>query len=388
MQDHGPQREIPRQRHPLVALALPVIGGIATDQYADLELWLWLVVALVAGLLAWSAAAVRITSVFWRRTATLMLLIGVFALAGCWHHIRWNLFARDEIGLRALPEFQPTCLQAVALESPMLLFHDDTDPLSTLPQQESAIFSVSVSAIRAGSTWQTASGFVEVRVAGHVWGIGPGDTLQIYGKLRRPLDSMNPGAFSDFEYQRSRRRLSRLSVNYPEAIEVLEKASGWNPKWWIARLRQQGNQLLQEYLPQRNADLAAALLLGDKQRIAQDRADAFMRTGTVHLLAISGLHVGILVFGFYLIARVLLIPPRAALVCILVLATTYAFMSGCRAPVVRATILVYVFCLGSILRRQSFGFNSLAAAALIVLVINPHELFHAARSYRLSRWRR
>jgi len=135
--------------------------------------------------------------------------------------------------------------------------------------------------------------------------------------------------------------------------------------------------MLWRYLRHRNAGLAAAVLLGVREQVGRDRANDFFVTGTVHLLAISGLHVGILAYGFWLCARVWQLPRRRTLVAAVCLVVLYTLITDARPPVVRAAILISVACGARFSGRQIQSFNTLALAALIVLVNNPTHLFNA-----------
>ncbi len=124
------------------------------------------------------------------------------------------------------------------------------------------------------------------------------------------------------------------------------------------------------------AELAAAVLLGLREELDTERTRAFLTTGTVHLLSISGLHVGILAGAMFWLMRRTPVPRGWAVGTIAVVTLLYMLMVDARPPVVRATVLVLIACGGLWLGRRALGMNSLAAAALVVLAINPAELFH------------
>ena len=115
------------------------------------------------------------------------------------------------------------------------------------------------------------------------------------------------------------------------------------------------------------------------ERAALDRADAqlFAVTGTIHILSISGLHVGILA---YAVCRLLLLLPirrRWTLLAALVITGCYVLFVGPRTPVVRATIVVWLACLAAGTGRRAQGMTALAAALVAVLIWQPAELFRA-----------
>jgi len=100
-----------------------------------------------------------------------------------------------------------------------------------------------------------------------------------------------------------------------------------------------------------------------------------METGTVHLLAISGLHVGIVAGALFLSLRLVFVPRRRAVILVAAAIVFYTLLTDARPPAVRAMILVLAFCASTYLGRPQLAFNSLAAAALVVLALSPADLF-------------
>ena len=124
------------------------------------------------------------------------------------------------------------------------------------------------------------------------------------------------------------------------------------------------------------------LILGERGEITPEIKEAFSKTGFMHGLAVSGLHVGFIVLIFSTIFKLLQIPYRPNLLLTMFSALFYMFLIGFKPPVVRATIIIELYLLGLILQRRSNPLNLLATAALIILMINPLELFQA--SFQLS----
>ena len=131
--------------------------------------------------------------------------------------------------------------------------------------------------------------------------------------------------------------------------------------------------------------VAAALLLGYKGGLTPDMKSRFSASGTMHVLAVSGLHVGII----YLIFHYLLAfmdhnrhGRMAKTLTILFILAGYAFLTGLSPSVCRATLMFSVIAIGWTLRRSSSTYNSLACSAFLLLVINPMLLFSV--SFQLS----
>ena len=121
--------------------------------------------------------------------------------------------------------------------------------------------------------------------------------------------------------------------------------------------------------------LAAAFLLGQREGVDPEVNDAFARTGTTHLLAISGLHLQVLAVAMLFASRAIGLPRRPAYLAVGLLTIGYAVLVGAAPSVVRSTVMTVTFCLAAILERSTQPANTLALAALGTLAFNPVYLF-------------
>jgi predicted membrane metal-binding protein len=140
-----------------------------------------------------------------------------------------------------------------------------------------------------------------------------------------------------------------------ECVSVVETGSEWNLGRQLARVRSHGNRVLERYLNPRRAELAAAVLLGYREELDAGRNEAFLTTGTIHVLSISGLHVGILAAALFWIMRRTRLRRGLAAAAIAVVTVLYALMVDVEPPVVRSTILVLVACTAVWLGRELAG---------------------------------
>jgi len=124
-------------------------------------------------------------------------------------------------------------------------------------------------------------------------------------------------------------------------------------------------------------------VLGIRGNIPSEVQDAFSQTGTAHLLAISGLHLGI-VAGLMLAIGIRLFGRRYYFYVWLALITIwlYALLSGMHPPVIRGAIMASIFLTAELLGRQRSAFTALAFAAAVMVVMNPQILFMA--SFQMS----
>lgn len=124
--------------------------------------------------------------------------------------------------------------------------------------------------------------------------------------------------------------------------------------------------------------ILSALTLGDRRGVTDDLNQSFRVTGTVHILSVSGLHVGII---YAIISSLLCLIRRSSKyyfikpLVIIILLWIYSFITGLPPSVIRASIMLTVFCFADIFRRKSYSVNALYIAAFFMLLINPFSFF-------------
>ncbi len=304
-----------------------------------------------------------------------MLSVAVAAVAAAWHHDRWNLFGADDAGLFARSRQEPVCIEAVALQTPQVTPQVDSNPLRLSRLDEEVRLNVELRAIRDGDLWRTASGCAALAVEGPVPHLAAGDCFRAFAHLLPPDHALNPGESDRADLDRGRRITAHLRVTYPEAITIIPGGRGFDLRTLLDTLRLRGRQVFARYLDPRQADLAAAVLLGLREQLDPEEMAAFQITGTIHLLVIAGLHLGIIAGLAALIFRRVL-PWRFAMPATAAFALMYMLLVDAHPPVVRATVLIVGACAAVYVGRQRISFNVLALAGLIVLAVNPNDLFN------------
>jgi competence protein ComEC len=357
---------------PLMIVAVMASAGILVDRYWPLGWWTWIGVA-VGGLAIWQP--------LWRRErwapAMIALAASVAAVAGAWHHAQWSLLAPDELGMFARPQSEPVCLEAVVASAPHYMAAPPYDPLATLPLQDRSRVELNVTAIRDRATWRPASGRTTLVVVGDRVPVVAGDRLQVFGHLAALQAPSNPGEFDYAAYARDEGRHCTLRAEFPEAVVRTAAGSAWRLARWTDWLREGGVALLDRSLAPAQAHLASAMFLGVREDLEPQQSDAFLETGTVHLLVISGLNVGILATCLMALLSCWGCSSRTTILAVGGATLLYALVTGGSPPVVRATVMVLLMCGARLIGRRPLEFNLCAAAALVVLAINPSELFHA-----------
>ena len=126
-----------------------------------------------------------------------------------------------------------------------------------------------------------------------------------------------------------------------------------------------------------DAGLLEALFIGERSHVDDRTMELFQKTGTLHLLAVSGFNVGFVYLGVLLLLRLLPAPRIAKSAMILASIWAYCLIVGWQAPVVRASVMASMFLIGDALGRRTDPLNTLGLAALVILAVRPAEVFDA-----------
>ena len=304
------------------------------------------------------------------------IAVAIAACGAAWADARYDLFRRDELAWQLGESPAPIAIRG-RIEQAFRELPAGGDPRRAAAIGPSSECVVSVEAHRVGSRWQPASGRATVIVDGSPPPLGVGDRVRILGRGLRPSAALNPGEFDFRARARANRCLSIVRVSSARSMRLLERVGPLAVSRWIEGLRARGLATLDEHLSPARAPLASALLLGSRESLPRDEADDFLATGTVHILSISGLHVGLLSLALFKLLRLAVVPRGWALVVIAAVTGGYMLLVRAETPVLRATLLVWLSCLAAAAGRRSPAINGLAVAAIVVLALRPADVLGA-----------
>ena len=225
--------------------------------------------------------------------------------------------------------------------------------------------------------WRRVSGRVQFYIDGHVTHVDVGDQVEFFGKLRLPTPPQNPGAF-DFAKSLNRQGIDALvSADHPQCVIRLSESNAPLTflRRWRRSIRSACHDLFVEHLSRPTHAVAASLLIGDRTGLPEDMRDSFRESGMMHLLAISGLHVGILAGFVAVFCRLVNVSHRKSAITIVFVLVLYALLTNHRPPVIRATLLISLAIFGANVTRHVDMLNVLASCAGILLIFRPNDLF-------------
>jgi competence protein ComEC len=202
-----------------------------------------------------------------------------------------------------------------------------------------------------------------------------GDVISLKGKLHKPFNFKTKGSFSYQKYLSNRDVHFILSVKNSSEIKKESKSGGIYFLKSVYRLRNYFKKINNQYLSPKEAGIMNALLLGDRSYIPKNVRQLFVMTGTAHILAISGLHMGIIALILMMFFRLLPVHRIFQFLCVIVFLLGYMMLAGFRVSVLRATIMIVIFLGSHIFERQASNLNTLFLAGFIIALINPLYLF-------------
>jgi competence protein ComEC len=204
-----------------------------------------------------------------------------------------------------------------------------------------------------------------------------GDRIRFSAKLKLPRNFRNPGAF-DYEGYLADRGIAALGSAKIENVERLPGFAGSRIAAWRSRLHRGIVAKVHELWPPREAALIDAMVIGEEAFIDRDTRADFQRSGTYHVLVVSGMNVTILAFVVFWTLRRLRLGDIPATLLTVTFCVAYALVTEVGAPVWRATLMCAIYLCTRLLYRDRTMLNAVGAAALGLLVFDPRQLFTAS----------
>ncbi len=371
-------------------LAACLVLGYLIQQLQWLNQSAWLIAVLVTmiGVLLsrWS------TRRGWRVCGFLLVLV---ALGGFWS--QWRQPGNDVAFRKLIPE-DAEQIQVIRVrgtvvsltEAPPMNPRDIFEPFQfTVPKFK---FVVRTDSYEAATGWESLRGRLDcalesdlpiddegvAQIATFPEGganVKVGQRLEMLGRISLPPPAKNPRQLDHRRFLWLSGLDGQLTMNQPGQIKVLQAEADWTSLG--DRLRHHFKVQLRRHLSDEQYPVAAAILLGDRSMLDQDIRQQYAATGTVHVLAISGLHLGILAGALLWWSRWSFVPQRPVLVATIALVLFYAWLVEFRPPIVRAAVLTTIMCAATLVGRRALSFNSLAVALIVVFAIQPHQLAEA-----------
>jgi ComEC/Rec2-related protein len=358
-------------KRPLLIVALLYGGGVLLgDRLVDrVSPFAWLAAGIGAGLLCLALTKARPILL-----GAMLVLCGAANLG-----TRTAVLAPDDLRVLFKEDAAIVTVRGRLTETPYHRVYDHEGVSSARTLAEVRVEEVRPQ--RGG--WRRASGLIVVSTPGvlpdEFFG---GRMIEIEGVLRKPQGPVVQGQFDYRTYlyrhgiyfqigAQSTNDWRLAGMNQPARPPLTDRFSAW------------AMRVLALGLPvDESTQLLWTMTLGWKTALTGEVAEPFMRSGTMHIFAISGLHIALIAGILVMVMRAAKVPRLFAGWIVIPLIWMYTGVTGWQASAIRSTVMMSVILFGWMLKRPSDLLNSLAAAALIILVWDPQQLFQA--SFQLS----
>ncbi|MBS1537667.1 MAG: ComEC/Rec2 family competence protein [Bacteroidetes bacterium] len=189
--------------------------------------------------------------------------------------------------------------------------------------------------------------------------------------LRLPLKSSLPAEFDELQYCKAN-EVQFMARAEPSKVALLERSSGFTR--FVYSSAGAIDRIIHSLYTQETGAIVSALVLGDKTRISEETRSTFSLSGTAHLLAVSGFHVGIIASGVFLLLGIVRNRWAKFIIFTIVLGL-FVVMSGLQPSAIRAGIMVELALLTLILERRIIGLNIVALALVLVMIFSPKVIY-------------
>jgi competence protein ComEC len=352
---------------PFFFLALSFIAGLLFAAFRPWPPGLGIPVVLLplgCGWLLWGKSRIQ-TAAAWAMAAAAALGALVYAAADSRY---------EENGLARLPAFVYADLRGTVVRS-------------LAPGLDRDYLTLQVSRVGQGGREIPMSGRVRVSIAHSASGAPRPDVL-VGDEIRIAAQIVPPKEYRNFEEPFSRRYLRAQSLHAlaatksPLLLTMIRPGPAWSPRRFISRLRRACLRRIERAFaaPAMPGGISPegafleALVLGERGRVGADINLNLQETGLLHLLAISGAHIGIIAALLFGVLRAAGASRRKASAVLIILLVLYAFLVEGQASVTRAILMALLYFSGGLLWKDVRLLNTLGLSALIILLDNPFQI--------------
>jgi len=209
----------------------------------------------------------------------------------------------------------------------------------------------------------------------------PIDLSQIYALRCKPERIQNeayPGAFDQERYYQLQQISHRVFID-GSALKILgpAKDAGWGFESSLFHIKTKLSALFSEALSTKAAAIARALIIGERDGIDQELRSYFLATGAMHILAVSGMHIGLLILALLKVLALFSrwVSRKQALLLVVLIVWYYAILTGLSASVLRSVFMFSVLLLSQLSGKQISNLNALFFSAFCLLLYDPLYLF-------------
>ncbi len=351
-------------KRPFFVIALCISCGIAIAAYIAIPFFYVFVAALVSA--AFSLVAPR-------RGAPGVFLPLTMVFAGMLLFQNSTILPGDHVSRMVKGDPVTVVLEGSVADDPLVR--------PVVFGQKKSVFPLGTSSLLERGVRKSSSGAVLVEAYGDRDELNVGDEVVVEGELSDIPSLCNPGAFDYAAYMRMKNIYGLVRVKEDRLITRVREGRGIFRRTAYG-LRHAIRKYIERYFASREAGFLESMIIGDRTNLPATTREEFVKTGTIHILAISGLNVMLIASIFLAAFKTVRIPKKVRYVLVTGILGVYTLVSGSNPPVLRASIAFAIYALGHLFEREPDALNSLGIAAFLLLVWNPKVLFDP--SFQLS----
>ncbi|MFH1699981.1 MAG: ComEC/Rec2 family competence protein [Candidatus Zixiibacteriota bacterium] len=342
-------------RFPAIIALTGIVAGTILGRYAALNMPV-VTVIFIAALLLLIMTYFRLDTRYFSASLILFLLIGSYLMASQ----KYQYFAADDVGQYASSSSSLRCFGKIE-KWPVL-------------KQHKTILTCRVDSIIVQDSVRPASGSILINVQRETTEFMLGDEISFSGRLYIPSGGNYPGQFDYREYLENKGIRAVVYMSNPALILKFEKESNiWGKI--ISSLRKWTLDCFQSNLTEIPYALASGFLIGETRDIPEDIYQAFRRTGTLHLLAVSGSNVALVLIVFSVFLKIFSFKKITRLLILILVIVVFSHLSHNQPSVIRASVMAILIILARFLYRRANLNNIIAAAACLLILYDPANLF-------------
>ncbi len=359
-------------QRPLIPILVAFMTGITIGNFYRVDDRLLLALFLIILLLLFAALVKKLHRLIAVSVILSSIILGILNI---------NLYLYQEPGPKHIASYigkEKLIVEGMISENPRV-------------SPERTELTVTASRLVNDETYVYVEGDVLLAVAGRQE-FKYGDYIRFKTRLRAPRSFRNPGGFDYEKHLRYKGIMVRGFIKDSGSIVVMRENQGNFFKMKLERFRNDLKKFLEENSLTPEREIIQAMILGEHKEIPKEVMEKFNKTGTTHIIAISGFNIGIIAFISFFAVRLIMKSSthlllrfniiKASTVFGIIPVIFYTLIAGMGISVVRASIMALTFMISVIFGRERDFYNTLALAALIILIFSPSSLFDV--SFQLS----
>ncbi|MEQ1824563.1 MAG: ComEC/Rec2 family competence protein [Pirellula sp.] len=232
-----------------------------------------------------------------------------------------------------------------------------------------------VNEIRLGDKWHHRSLLVPLTVDERLNGYFPGDAIELYGQWKSPSRPSNPGQFDQANRYAELGYAAQAKADSESQFKRIAEPQWRRADRFLAMLSASALRSIERYVVLEQAELTAALVLGQREQAEWSLQEELLATGTIHMLSISGMHVEMVAISLLILGSMLHIPRKLLLAGVCAIVISYALLCGANPPVARAAMMLSGLCLAKWYGWAYSSLNFLAVSGVALLLYRTSVFF-------------